>query len=51
MTQLRENFTKKANILRADFEELQRQEQEVTMVSKFLRSEIDFWKRGYDSGV
>ena len=51
LTKIRQKFTYKSNRLRADFVELQRQEQELRMASLFIAGEMAFWRIGLDAHV
>ena len=51
LKKIRKNFEFCSNRLRADFEELQRLEQELKATTRFAKSEVAHWKAGYESGV
>ena len=51
LTQVRQRFNYKSNRLRADFVELQRQEQELRMSADFIHEEMDFWRKDRGTGV
>ena len=48
---IRANFELCSNRLRADFEELHRMERELKASNRCAKSEVAYWKRGYDSEV